>query len=255
MKKQYEKYYFNNPELWDSIRKKSFTQEVRFLDRLFKQEGSVRKVLDVGCGTGLHAAALSKLGYEVVGVDANRRMVEFAAAKYPGLDFICGEMKDFLIEGKTFDAIFCLCTVFSYNTTNSDVITTLHNFYNHLRPGGLLIIDNINPISLIGSRAFKDEIIEFEPYSEYGLFSQASHLIKNREQVLEEVRTIKEVSSETAIHSDVTNFRLFFPKEFEFYLEYSGFQNMFIRSDFKATEDDDSLSGYRMISLAKKYVR
>lgn len=47
-------------------------------DRL---EGTSRRVLDVGCGTGNHALALSELGCEVVGIDFASGMLARAEAK------------------------------------------------------------------------------------------------------------------------------------------------------------------------------
>ncbi|MBS3753149.1 MAG: methyltransferase domain-containing protein, partial [Anaerolineales bacterium] len=36
----------------------------------------VRRVLDVGCGTGRHALGLAAQGYDVVGLDFSERMLE-----------------------------------------------------------------------------------------------------------------------------------------------------------------------------------
>ena len=45
-------------------------------------DGAIRgRVLDVGCGTGLHAVQLARAGHEVVGVDVVPRAIELATAR------------------------------------------------------------------------------------------------------------------------------------------------------------------------------
>lgn len=45
------------------------------------------RVLDAGCGTGRIATHLATLGYDVLGVDADARMVDVARAEAPALDW------------------------------------------------------------------------------------------------------------------------------------------------------------------------
>jgi SAM-dependent methyltransferase len=53
------------------------------------------RVLDVGCGTGLHAVLLAERGYDVVGLDVAERAVELArgraAASGVGVVFVVGD--------------------------------------------------------------------------------------------------------------------------------------------------------------------
>ena len=66
--------YLQLPECCDEI-----VATVHLLaDRL---EGTSRRVLDVGCGTGNHALALSELGCEVLGIDFASGMLARAEAK------------------------------------------------------------------------------------------------------------------------------------------------------------------------------
>src|SRR5512137_1743436 len=51
--------------------------ELPFLERLFRFHG-VRRVLDTACGTGQHAIALARLGYQAAGTDLSAPMVESA---------------------------------------------------------------------------------------------------------------------------------------------------------------------------------
>lgn len=62
-------------------------------------------VLDVGCGTGTHAAALTARGYTVTGVDADPQMLERARALHPEVKFVAGDAQNLRIEDR-FDAAF-----------------------------------------------------------------------------------------------------------------------------------------------------
>ncbi len=96
---------------------KGTEQEVGFLvEALGLAPGAT--VLDVGCGPGRHALALTRRGFRVTGVDRSERFVELAreAAGREGLDarFVVLDVRD-LPDGlagaaeEPFDAAVCLC--------------------------------------------------------------------------------------------------------------------------------------------------
>jgi trans-aconitate methyltransferase len=62
-------------------------------------------VLDVGCGTGIHAGAMAARGLEVVGVDLDPQMLERARREYPDMRFVSADVET-LDLGRTFDAAF-----------------------------------------------------------------------------------------------------------------------------------------------------
>ncbi len=57
--------------------------EIPFITRAIKNRGT--KIIDVGCGTGEHAIALAKLGFEVLGTDQSSNMIKIASGKTEGL--------------------------------------------------------------------------------------------------------------------------------------------------------------------------
>ncbi len=64
--------------------------------------GNVRKngrVLDLGCGNGSLSFALSKLGFEVHGVDRSESGIRFAREAFPGVQFWRGDVEDELASG------------------------------------------------------------------------------------------------------------------------------------------------------------
>jgi ubiquinone/menaquinone biosynthesis C-methylase UbiE len=125
-----------------------YKTDVKFLDELFQQH-HCRSVIDIGCGTGNHALRLSKMGYEVIGIDISPAMLEIAKEKdaKAKVKFIQGDMKKVdrvLPHDRKFDAAFCLGVAFSHLRTNKDVRTFLNGLRKTLRKGGLFVFDARN---------------------------------------------------------------------------------------------------------------
>jgi 2-polyprenyl-3-methyl-5-hydroxy-6-metoxy-1,4-benzoquinol methylase len=103
-------------------------------------------VLDVGCGLGLHAVELARLGISVVGLDLSPSMLARASseAKELGLtiEFVQGDMREMTFEA-SFDAVLSWGTTFGYfdDDQNRQVVERLHRA---LKPGGLLLLDVVN---------------------------------------------------------------------------------------------------------------
>ncbi|MDA2804143.1 class I SAM-dependent methyltransferase [Nocardiopsis suaedae] len=93
------------------------------------------RVLDAGCGTGDHAAAIAEHGAEVVGVDASPEMVERAAERFPGLDARVGDLRDLGPDG--FDAV--LSNAVLHWIPEADAAAA--SLAAALRPGGRLVAE------------------------------------------------------------------------------------------------------------------
>ena len=211
-----------------------------------------KRILDVGCGSGNHCASLNKLGFETVGVDLNKKMFSYAKEKYPNLEFHIMNMKKMenVSLGK-FDVILCLCTTFTFNTTNEEIDKVLFDFHKLLKRKGLLIIEVFNPISFLGkSHTYKSYFDESNKlYQRAGLVMEAKHTIDNHHQLLIEDKKIytldKRLKSE-----DRTTFRLLFPQEIRYYLNHNG---LVVKKQYgKYDVDYRKLDGTRLITIALK---
>lgn len=96
-------------------------------------------LLDVACGTGLHASLLSK-HYQVEGLDLDAKMLAVAKKKHPKLRFHQGDMADFDLNRK-FDVIVCLFSSIGYVKTKARLQKAIKTMSRHLMPGGVLLVE------------------------------------------------------------------------------------------------------------------
>jgi glycine/sarcosine N-methyltransferase len=154
--------------------------EMPFIERTLR-EADARRVLDVACGTGMHAIELAQRGYEVVGADLSAPMIELARenASAAGVEtrFVVagfGELAEKLalskacpepcrrveglalspVEGVSgpFDAVLCLGNSLPHVLRAGDLCDALADFAAVLRPGGLLLIQNRNFDAVLARR-------------------------------------------------------------------------------------------------------
>ena len=108
----------------------------KFLRRYIKKKG---KVLDIGCGTGTMTAMFYKDGFDIIGIDISKEMVEIASNKCSEIKYsILDIQKEYLKEN--FDYIIC-----NFDTVN--YLESIEKFINHCsimqNKGAYLIFDII----------------------------------------------------------------------------------------------------------------
>jgi SAM-dependent methyltransferase len=114
------------------------------------------RILDVGCGTGHHVAALAgRLGSdgagaaEILGIDKSPAMVAEARKKYPELKFEVADAMDAqLMTQQSFTHVLCLYFTVYYLP---DRERFFRNVFGWLMPGGYFVVhlvdrDNFDPI-------------------------------------------------------------------------------------------------------------
>jgi len=114
--------------------------EARLLDAMLAR-GS--RVLDAGCGPGRVGAELAARGHVVVGVDADRELIEAAQADHPGPTWLVADLAelDLAAEGETepFDAAVCAGNVMPFVAEGTEGLV-LARIAEHLRDDGLLVV-------------------------------------------------------------------------------------------------------------------
>ncbi len=129
---------------------KNYSKEVEFVSAIIRRHApDARTVLDLGCGTGIHACAFAREGYLVTGLDRSADMLakalerrKQAGANGSGpVDFQQGDIRDFKLTHR-FDVVVALFHVISYLSANADLEAAFARIRKHLQPGGLFIFDH-----------------------------------------------------------------------------------------------------------------
>lgn len=121
---------------WKDYEKEAYSIK-NLIKKYKKSDGN--QLLDVGCGTGKHLECFLD-EFSCTGVDINNEMVEVAKTKFKDAIFEQGDMIDFNLKTE-FDVILCLFSSIGYVKTYSNLEKTMLNFKNHLKKGGVLIIE------------------------------------------------------------------------------------------------------------------
>ncbi|SNS11766.1 Methyltransferase domain-containing protein [Humidesulfovibrio mexicanus] len=122
-------------------RDKDYAAEAAFVaGRLRAHAPGARSLLELGCGTGRHAALFSAMGFQVTGVDRSEGMLDKARANGPGCRFLAADIRELALD-RRFDAVVSLFHVMSYLTEDADLVAALSRAAEHLAPGGLLFFD------------------------------------------------------------------------------------------------------------------
>ena len=134
--KEFAKYYDN------FYKNKNYHKETEFLKSFINQDD---KIIDIGCGTGLHASLLQQNGFQVDGLDLNKEMLDIAKTRvYSNL--YLQDVLDISLNQK-YDIIISMFAVLNHLKDTQELEKALMNLKNILTDGGKIIIDLHNPQS------------------------------------------------------------------------------------------------------------
>ncbi|WP_281889142.1 class I SAM-dependent methyltransferase [Paenibacillus sp. YYML68] len=104
------------------------------------------EVLDLCCGMGRHALALTGFGFRVTGVDLSEVLLREARKldTKEEVRWVQGDMRHVPLDGP-YDAVVNLFTSFGYFDDDAEHEQVLREIYRVLAPGGKFIIDFLNP--------------------------------------------------------------------------------------------------------------
>jgi SAM-dependent methyltransferase len=205
---------------------KDYAAECDLLERVFGEygAGSVRRVLDLGCGTGGHAVLLADRGFEIVGVDRSPDMLRVARDRSPAARFELGEIGAVDL-GETFDAVLMMFAVLGYHATNAEVSEALSAARRHLRPGGLFFADVWYGPAVLSQRPSERVRVIGKADGQQIIRSAASELDERRH-----VCTVRyhvwhlDAGRLMADTREEHRMRFFFPLELELLLSHAGLE-------------------------------
>ncbi len=115
-----------------------------------------KTVLDVGCGEGWLARALTERGMHVTGVDAIPALIENAKTKGQGT-FLTATYRE-IASGEAFIGQFYDLIVINFALIDQEETDLLIRYLpNIIKSGGYLVIQTLHPLSVIGSRNYKSD--------------------------------------------------------------------------------------------------
>ncbi len=132
-------------------RDKDYAAEADYVHALVQRwRPGAKTILELGSGTGKHAALMAAHGYVVHGVERSDQMLECAqrlVSTRPGTDaawsvptFVRGDIRTVRLD-LAVSAVISLFHVISYQVSNDDVIGTLTTAREHLDAGGVFVFD------------------------------------------------------------------------------------------------------------------
>jgi SAM-dependent methyltransferase len=128
---------------------KNYPAEVEYLRALAAEHSRrpVQSILELGCGTGIHASLMASQGLKILAVDLSSEMLEVARARTmregfgeSQLAFTQGDARSFRVE-RRFDVVASLFHVLSYQTIEVDLQALMQTAAVHLDADGLFIFD------------------------------------------------------------------------------------------------------------------
>lgn len=127
----------------------SYKQRAEYFDMLIKKHnGTQNLLLDLACGTGSLSEEFSRMGYDVIGVDASEEMLNEALDKKfdSGLNiqYLCQDMTELDMFG-TIDVTICALDSINHLKSIDDVKKTFQKVFLFCEPNGLFIFDINTP--------------------------------------------------------------------------------------------------------------
>ncbi len=119
-----------------------------------------RRLLDLACGPGRHAAQFRRLGADVVGFDLSMPLLSRARLQHGthGLVFVRGDMRRLPFKEDSFDVVVNLFTSFGYFTEDAQHADVLRAAAAILRVGGRVVLDFLNADALRRSLIAHEEM-------------------------------------------------------------------------------------------------
>jgi SAM-dependent methyltransferase len=212
-------------------RDKDYGGESDYVHELLQKHApGARSILELGCGTGAHAALLTKHGYEICAVDGSPHMIELAKARIAllpaelsmKLKLLVGDVRNVRLSDH-FDAVISLFHVMSYQTTNSDLASAFATASVHLNPGGVFLFDCwYGPAVLTDRPALRVKRLEDAPIEVLRVAEPVMHPNENLVDVNYQILIHDRNSGVIEEVRETHQLRYLFRPEVELLLQYSG---------------------------------
>ncbi|MCP9612366.1 class I SAM-dependent methyltransferase [Coprobacter tertius] len=211
------------------------TDDLQFYKQWLPRNKDAR-ILELCCGTGRLTIPIAEEGYNISGVDYTPSMLERAKAKAQEaaleIEFTEADIRNMNLQ-KKYDLVFIPFNSIHHLYQNEDLFKTFSVVKNHLKTGGLFLLDCFNPnIRYIVDHEKKQT--EIARYT-----TQNGRKIQIKQKMRYERKTqINRIEWHYYINGEFDSvqnldMRLFFPQELNSYLEWNGFKIIHKFGSFK----------------------
>lgn len=217
-------------------------------------------ILEPACGTGRALLPLARDGHRLVGVDTSPAMLEVARGRLDqeGLgdqvNLLEQDMRALQLD-RSFALAFVALNGFCHLLSIDDQMAALTGVYQHLEPGGLLLLDLLNPDlgQLLDSR---DQLaldkIWTEPDTGHRVMKLRSQKVDLVAQIIHVTLLLDKMDGQGQVQRTVFPFamRYLFRQELELLLRHAGFEVEAIYGSYDL--DEFRPESERLIAVARR---
>ena len=184
------------------------------------------RILELCCGTGRLTLPIAVDGFDITGVDNSSSMLEQAKLKASeaGLkvEFIEADIRTLNLPEK-YDLIFIPFNSIHHLYENEDLFMVFNAVKNHLKEGGLFLLDCFNPNIkfMVESENKQREIANYTTEDGRDILIKETMHYENKSQI-NRIEWHYFINEEFDSIQNL-NMRMFFPQELDSYLEWNGF--------------------------------
>lgn len=129
---------------------------IRFFSKIPRQADM--RILDIGCGYGRNIKLLSKLGYNILGVEVNEAIVKSNNES----NIKCLTVEEFDKTSELYDVVLMSHVIEHFYP--DELLQFMDHYLERLKPGGFLVI-----VTPLNSPYFYDDFDHVKPYSPVGI--------------------------------------------------------------------------------------
>ncbi|MBI4679581.1 MAG: class I SAM-dependent methyltransferase [Elusimicrobia bacterium] len=192
-------------------------------------------VLDLGSGTGRLLLPMAQAGAEVVGLDSSPDMLELCRRKLATLDdgtrgrvvLVQGDMRSFRAD-RPFALAVLGCNTVLHLLTLEDQVAALRGIHAHLRPAGILIVDNsVPPVAAWVKSMDQEAVFKFaNPVNGNAVIDKVTASFDFANQVEHDFIVLEEYAGDKLVRAARTrcSMAIMFPRELRLLLTHCGFE-------------------------------
>ncbi|HNW90469.1 MAG TPA: class I SAM-dependent methyltransferase [Bacteroidales bacterium] len=198
-----------------------YDKEYSFYDAILKSNGC-KKILEVGCGSGMLAKRFMKNGYDYLGLDLFSEMLDIARAEVKSEAFIQCDMRKLPFD-REFDSVLITGRSLAYVTDNKGIIDTFTGVHRSLKDKGLFVFGVFEANGIFDNFSDFEQIIDHNDKH----IRRISKLKKNLETGWTYdwyAKYLIEENGKVSEYNDLTTLRAFTKDEILLFLKLTGFK-------------------------------